>query len=87
MVFKSEHVFIYPVGVDPVDHVLIGHQKDGEYVVCGQPTSGGSRWVTGSESETDRENEDTRIDMASSSQSLIQSRERDAPKIEVVASI
>ena len=35
VVFKSEHIFIYPVGVDPVHPVLIGHRRDGEYVVHG----------------------------------------------------
>ena len=43
VVFKSEHIFIYPVGVDAVDPVVISHRRDGEYVVRGQPTLGGSR--------------------------------------------
>ena len=43
VVFKSEHIFIYLVGVDPVDLVLIGYQRDREYAVRGQPTLGGSR--------------------------------------------
>ena len=71
MVFKSEHMFIYPMGVDPVDPVWIGHRRDGEYVVHGQPTSGGSRWMTGSESKTNGEHEVPRNDVASSSQSLV----------------
>ena len=87
MVFKSEHIFIYPVGVDLVDPVLIGHQIDGEYVMCGQPTSLVSRWITLLESKTDKEREAPRIDVATSSQSLVQRKERDAPKIEVVSSI
>ena len=33
VVFKSEHIFIYPVGVDLIDPVLISHHRDGEYVV------------------------------------------------------
>ena len=63
------NTFIYPVGVDPVDPVLIGHQRDDEYVVHGQPTLRGSGWITRSESKTDREREAPRIDVVSSSQS------------------
>ena len=72
MVFKSEHIFMYPMGVDLVAPVLIGHQRDGEYEVHVQPTSGGSGWMTGSESETNGESEAPRIDVAPSSQSLVQ---------------
>ena len=55
VVFKKEHISIFPLGVDPVDPVLIGHRRDGEYVVCGHPKFGGSRGMTRSESETDKE--------------------------------
>ena len=53
MVFKSEHIFIYRTRVDTVDPVLIGHQRDGEYVVSGHPTSKGSRWIIGSDSKSE----------------------------------
>ena len=72
VVIKREHIFIYPVGVDPVDPVLIGHRRDGKYVVHGHPTSRGSRWTTGSKSLTNGEHEALRIDLAPSSQSLVQ---------------
>ena len=79
VVFKSEHIFVYPMGVDSVGPLLIGHRRDGEYVVHGQPTFGGSGWMTGSESETDKEREAPKIDVALSRQSLVQRGERDAP--------
>ena len=43
--------------------------------------------MTGSEIETDSEREVPRIDVASSSQSLVQRGEQDALEIEVVLSI
>ena len=49
--------FIYPIGVDPVNPVLIGYRRDREYVVRGQPTLGGIGWITGSGSETNRDRE------------------------------
>ena len=41
------------MGVDLVDQVLIGHQRDSEYVMHGQPTFGGFGWIVGFESEAD----------------------------------
>ena len=56
-------------------------------MVCSQPTSGGYGWITGSRSETDGEHEAPRIDVALSSQSLVQRGEQDASEREVVMSI
>ena len=73
--------------MDLIDPMLTGHRRDGEYVVRGLPTSGRSGWMTRSDSEGDREREAPRIDVALSSQSLVQRGERDAPKSAVVLSI
>ena len=69
--FKKEHIFIFLVGVDLVDQTLIGHCRDGEYVVSGQPTFGGFERMIGLKFETDGDREPPRIDVASSSQSSV----------------
>ena len=85
--FKSEHIFVYPVGVDPVDPVLIGHRRDGEYVVHGQPTYGVYGWMTGLDSKTYREHESPIIDVALSSQSLVHRGKRYSLKTVMVLGI
>ena len=76
IMLKKGHIFIYPVGVDPFDPVLIGHQRDSKYVMRGKPTSGRSGWITCSKSETNKERDDPRINVASNSHSLVQRGER-----------
>ena len=66
------NTYLSTVGVDMVDPILISHRRDGEYVVRGQPTYGVYWRMAGLDSETYREHESPRIDVAPSSQSLVQ---------------
>ena len=72
VLFKKGHILITAVGVEQIATVLLRDQRDMEYLVRGQPTSGGSGWITIFGSETDREREAPRIDVATSRQSLVQ---------------
>lgn len=46
--FKMGHVFIYSMGVDLIQGVLLGDQQDRMHIVRGQPMHGGSRWISNS---------------------------------------
>jgi hypothetical protein len=52
-VFRSGHVFLYPVGVKPVKAVLLGDQKERLYLVRGMTMYSSFGWLSASRIEDD----------------------------------
>ena len=46
--FKSGYIFIYGLGVDLIEAVLLGDRRDKMYIVRGKPMYEESRWISDS---------------------------------------
>jgi hypothetical protein len=76
-VLRSGHVFLYPIGVQPVEAMLLGDRKERLYLVCGMTMYSSSGWLLASGIEDEQLAQARVVEGVHAEDQLLDSREQE----------